>query len=49
MSPSKEEVTSVVDTHLSPQQINLQNVQQIEDRFDEGYDNDGEPGPLCDM
>ena len=49
MTPPKENVPPVVYIPISTQQRNLCNLHNIENRFEEGYDSDGEAGPLCDV
>ena len=36
-------------TNESPRQKNLSNVAQLESKFEEGYDSDGQAGPWCDL
>ena len=40
---------SIIKFTYQSQQRNLHNLRKIKGGFDEGYDSDGEPGPLCDM
>ena len=45
----KGKCSSSIKCTYQYQQINIHNLQKIKDRFDEGYDSDGEPGPLLNM
>ena len=45
----KRKVPSIIKCTSQFQQSNLHNLQRIKDRFDEGYDSDGEPVPFFDM
>ena len=45
----KGKCSSSIKCTYQYQQSNINNLQKIKDRFDEGYDSDGEPGPLLSM
>ena len=42
-------VHEVVLDPSSPRSICLRNIEKMEDKFELGYDSDGEAGPWCDM
>ena len=49
MTHNKRKCSSIIERTSQYQQSNLHHLQKTEDRFNEGYDSDGEPGPLCDV
>ena len=49
MTHNKRKCSSIIERTSQYQQSNLHHLQKTQDSFNEGYDTDGEPGPLCDV